>query len=213
MSAPPLAPPDPRKKSRPLGPASSSWPAGLARPRRQSRIRAYLGDGDVGCRARGAPTSSRARVEACGSCVARADWVHATPLTEALHVPLHLERSCCAAPAGRSVAQAHASPGPTARGAFMATALLGWAQRFGTGTATSPRRHQSESCWRRPHPCPPRSRQFCSACSAHASLRREPGFLAESAASDAHWSGAGGVPSTCRLGLQPLRPTFPNNVR
>ena len=26
-------------------------------------------------------------------------WVHATPVTEALHVPLHLERSCRAAPA------------------------------------------------------------------------------------------------------------------
>ena len=47
-------------------PRHSGW-RGSHCPRRQIRISAYLGDGDVGYRARGAPTSSRARFEACGS--------------------------------------------------------------------------------------------------------------------------------------------------
>jgi len=62
------------KKSRPslAGSRLSGW-RGSHDPRRQSRISAYLADGDVGCRATGAPTSSRARVEACGSHRSRAD--------------------------------------------------------------------------------------------------------------------------------------------
>jgi hypothetical protein len=40
------------------------WLAGLAQPASDAEIRSYSGDGDVGCRARGAPISNRAQVEA-----------------------------------------------------------------------------------------------------------------------------------------------------
>jgi hypothetical protein len=62
------------KKSRPslAGSRLPGW-RGSHGPRRQSRISAYLAGGDVGCRATEAPTSSRARVEACGSHRSRAD--------------------------------------------------------------------------------------------------------------------------------------------
>src|SRR5262249_10481659 len=63
-----------KKKGRPpwAGCTLSGW-RGSHAPRRQSRISAYLAGDDVGCRATGAPTSSRARVEACGSHRSRAD--------------------------------------------------------------------------------------------------------------------------------------------
>src|SRR5439155_4590720 len=103
----------PPKKGRPQG-AGLDLVAGGVRttPGRQSRISAYLPDGDVGYRARGAPTSSRARVEACGSRRMRADLGPrhtgdrgascATPSREV--VP-------CRSGIGRSFAQASTSPG------------------------------------------------------------------------------------------------------
>ena len=64
----------PLKKSRPClaGRTMPGW-RGSHHPRRQSPISVYLAGGDVGCRARGAPTSSRARVEACRRHRSRAD--------------------------------------------------------------------------------------------------------------------------------------------
>jgi hypothetical protein len=128
----------PHEKGRPPGrPRHSGW-RGSHGPRRQSRISAYLGDGDVGYRARGAPTSSRARVEACGS-LPRADLGPrhngdrgascATPSREVL---LYRPR------ASRRSTQTHASPGPDGpRRTSSATALLVWCSGSGWGPRKS----------------------------------------------------------------------------
>jgi hypothetical protein len=83
------------------------------------------------------PIGLRSKREA--RCVAETTRRHATPLTEALHVPLHLERWCCVAN-GRPVqidadaGQASLRSSRAARGPITATVMRERTQRFGTGT-------------------------------------------------------------------------------
>src|SRR2546421_13105035 len=88
------------EKGRPMWPAWIVWPAGLALPR--------AGKAELALTWRTvtlviAPEEHPLPVGLGSKRAARIGheptWVHATPVTEALHVPLHLERSCCAAPA------------------------------------------------------------------------------------------------------------------
>ena len=85
------------------------------------------------------PIGLRSKREA--RCVAEPTRRHATPLTEALHVPLHLERWCCVAN-GRPVqidvgaGQAPLLPSLTARGLSL--------QRFGVGEHSGSGRERAE---------------------------------------------------------------------
>ena len=112
--------------------------AGGARTtRRQSRVSAYLADGDVGYRARGAPTSSRAQVEACGSYRTRADLGprHTGDRGASCATPSR-EVVLCRSGISRPFAQRSASRGLVGpRRPSSATALLVLAQRFGKGAA------------------------------------------------------------------------------
>ena len=193
---PPLLRPIRMKKAGHRGrPRHPGW-RGSHGPRRQSRISAYLGDGDVGCRARGAPTSSRARVEACGS-LRRADLGprHTVDRGASCATPSREVVLCRSAHRPPLDANALASPGPDGpRRARVGGGFAGSAQRFGMGAAksrgdVSPRAAGGGPIHARlalGNPAVPALRM--------PPLRREPILCRESPASDAHWSAAGGVP-------------------
>jgi len=108
----------------------------IAPPRRLGRISAYLGDGNVGSRARGAPTSSLAQVAACGPPLARADPTPrhtvdrgASCATPSREVELRL---CCVGRRAQAIEIAR-DPRPDGRRRTMSAAWLVWAQRFGMG--------------------------------------------------------------------------------
>lgn len=128
-----------RKKAGQSGrPRSSGW-RGSHRPRQQSRISAYLVDGDVGCRATGAPTSSRARVEACGSRRMRTDLGprHTGDRGASCATPSR-EVGLCRPSLDRSFARTPASPGPLSPWrARSAAVLLAAAQRLRMGPRQS----------------------------------------------------------------------------
>ena len=196
----------PQRKSRPRGPASSSWPAEgshcpagsseLALTRRTVTLVIApeehpfpVGLGSKRATRLGTSRSvSRHTVDRGASC--------ATPSRE---VVLRLSLASAAVDACDRVPRPAAATGQLEGGGFAR-------RRSGSGRGPRkvPRRRQSESCWRRPHPCPPRSRQFCSACSAHASLRCGTGSRANRPLPTRTSSGAGALSlARCRRRLQP----------
>jgi len=87
------------EKGRPLGPASSFWLAGLARPAGKAELALTWRTVTLVIAPEEHPLPVGLRSKRAARIGHEPTWVHATPVTEALHVPLHLERSCCAAPA------------------------------------------------------------------------------------------------------------------
>ena len=177
-------------------PRSPGW-RGSHRPRRQIRISPYLGDDDVGCRATGAPTSSRARFEACGSRWARADLGprHTVDRGASCATPSR-EVVLCRSGMSRRLAQTHASPGPDGPGR---TRFDGGFARFGRSGSGGGRGKSRGNVSPRAASGGPIHARLALGNSAvpalaHAPLRRGPDSCAESPASDAHCSAAGGVP-------------------
>ncbi len=122
------------KKAGHWGRPRVSGQRGSHHPRRQIRISPYLGADDVGYRATAAPTSSRARFEACGS-LRRADLGprHTGDRGASCATPSR-EVVLCRPGVGRRRSQPHASSGPDGPGGMrLAAAWSVRTQRFGRG--------------------------------------------------------------------------------
>jgi hypothetical protein len=187
-----------RRKSRPRGPASFSWPArGSHRP---------AGKADLALTWRtvtlvSAPQEHHFPVGLRSKRAARVGHepfgYHATPLTEALHVPLHLEGS--AALSSRKL-PSHARTRPRADrlGARGDDSSLIWAQRFGMGPRQPAATRVRELLAAAPSmPASPSAILQCVPSRILAQMQA--GFWATLAASDAHiLVGWRSVPGPCR---------------
>ena len=114
--------------------------------------------------------------------------IHATPLTEALHVPLHLERSCCAVRHGPPlVANARAPVTGRSQELKVSAALPVRDAAVREGAARAPRQHHP-----RVADGGPIHARLALGNPAVTALRMprsdaEPTFFEEPPASDAHW--------------------------
>ena len=173
-----------------MGPTWISWPVGFAPPRAgKARLRAYLADDGVGYRARGAPTSSRARVEACSSDRARAVLGPrhtfdrgASCATPSREVVLH--RSCISRPPRKRMR----APGRTAKGARNGRWLCSLGR---SGSGWGPRNCRGDVSPRAAGGGPIHARLTLgnSAVPASRMLRSDAGeVLGEPPASDAHFT-------------------------
>ena len=173
-----------------------------------------MGDGGVGCCATGAPTSNRARVEACSSRWAQADPKsrHTVDRGASCATPSR-EVVPCRTRALRSSSQTNCVPGPQGSGGARRTVLLAWAQRFGRG----PRLVRGDVSPRAASGGPIHAR-LALGNSAMPALRMPRSDAAQDSGQTRPLLTRTGqmlesVPRGCRLRLQPLGPALLNTVR